>query len=80
MQRSGGSHKNSERHREKATNETSGRMAGWFRPESDRGNSANTLSESTVEAKPIIPGCIYKLTINLWSTSNVFSEGTRSPS
>jgi putative CocE/NonD family hydrolase len=31
--------------------------------------------ESTVEAKPIIPGSIYKLTIDLWSTSNVFLKG-----
>jgi len=31
--------------------------------------------ESTTEAKPIIPGKVYKYKIDLWSTSNVFLKG-----
>jgi len=31
--------------------------------------------ESTTEARPIVPGQIYKYTIDLWATSNVFLKG-----
>jgi len=31
--------------------------------------------ESTVEAKPIVPGKVYEYKIDLWSTSNVFLKG-----
>jgi hypothetical protein len=31
--------------------------------------------ESTVEAKPLVPGKVYEYKIDLWSTSNVFLKG-----
>jgi putative CocE/NonD family hydrolase len=31
--------------------------------------------ESTSEAKPLVPGTVYDLTIDMWSTSNVFLKG-----
>jgi hypothetical protein len=31
--------------------------------------------ESTVEAKPIVPGKVYEYKIDMWSTSNVFLKG-----
>jgi hypothetical protein len=33
--------------------------------------------ESTSEAKPLVPGKVYELKIDLWSTSNVFLKGHR---
>ncbi|MGO9318411.1 MAG: CocE/NonD family hydrolase [Terracidiphilus sp.] len=33
--------------------------------------------ESTLEAKPIVPGKVYEYKIDLWSTSNVFLKGHR---
>jgi putative CocE/NonD family hydrolase len=33
--------------------------------------------ESTVEAKPIVPGKVYEYKIDMWSTSNVFLKGHR---
>lgn len=34
-----------------------------------------SYSESTSEAKPIVPGKVYEYKIDLWSTSNVFLKG-----
>jgi putative CocE/NonD family hydrolase len=33
--------------------------------------------ESTIKATPIVPGKVYRYTIDLWATGNVFKEGHR---